>query len=331
MASTIIDVAKLCGYSKATVSRAFASPELVSEKAREEIYAAAKQLDYSPNAIARAMATKRTENVTFIINEMQYPAILNPFYSLVLEGVILEVTRRGYSIFVTTISNMRLPNGGPFFKKHMDGVVFAGEVNKDVIQEFLSKDIPVVVVNNHLDMEGLFCVTVDHLQGAIDATEHLYQRGHRKIGLIAGRFSRQVSEARYNGYLSVLQSHGIPIDQRYIVDIEPTIRDAQAAVEEILQQDDPPTALFCTNDTIAAGALKAIRRQGLRVPEDVAVVGFDDSYISQVVEPELTTVRIDAANLGCLATQKLFDIMDGAAIEKESIELPTKLIVRSTT
>ena len=111
MAATIIDVARLCGYSKATVSRAYASPEAVSEKAREKIYAAAKQLNYAPNAIARAMVRQQTENIAFIIHEKQYPAILNPFYSPMLEAAMQEGTRRNYSLFVTTSQDIHLPNG----------------------------------------------------------------------------------------------------------------------------------------------------------------------------------------------------------------------------
>ena len=152
MAATIIDVARLCGYSKATVSRAYASPEAVSEKAREKIYAAAKQLNYAPNAIARAMVRQQTENIAFIIHEKQYPAILNPFYSPMLEAAMQEGTRRNYSLFVTTSQDIHLPNGDIYIKKHMDGVIFAGEVDIRVIEEFRKQSIPVVLVNNYLDM-----------------------------------------------------------------------------------------------------------------------------------------------------------------------------------
>ena len=165
MAATIIDVARLCGYSKATVSRAYASPEAVSEKAREKIYAAAKQLNYAPNAIARAMVRQQTENIAFIIHEKQYPAILSPFYSPMLEAAMQEGTRRNYSLFVTTSQDIHLPNGDIYIKKHMDGVIFAGEVDIRVIEEFRKQSIPVVLVNNYLDMDGLVCISADHYGG----------------------------------------------------------------------------------------------------------------------------------------------------------------------
>ena len=331
MAATIIDVARLCGYSKATVSRAYASPETVSEKTREKVYAAAKKLNYTPNAIARAMVRQRTENIAFIIHERQYPAILNPFYSPLLEAAMQEGTRRNYSLFVTTSQDVRLPNGDVYIKKHMDGVIFAGEADARTIGELRKQNIPVVLVNNRLDLKGLLCVSADHYGGAVQATEHLCRRGHRKIGLLAGRFSPQVSEARARGFFQTLRDWGVAADPRFVVDVEPTLEDSEAAVGRLLQEPDRPSALFCTNDTIAAGAMKAIFHEGLKIPEDIAVVGFDDSFISRVVAPELTTVRIDVDRMGRLAARRLFDLIDGKEVSDTYIEIPTELVVRGTT
>lgn len=331
MSATIIDVAQQCGYSKATVARAYASPESVSEKARERIYAAAKELNYAPNAIARAMVRQQTENISFVIHEKQHPAILNPFYSLILEAAMQEGAKRNYSLFVTTNHDMRLPNGEVYIKKKMDGVIFAGETEPETIEQLRKLNIPVVLLNKYLDMDGLLCVTADHFGGAAMAVAHLYKRGHRRIGLLAGQFSKQVREARYNGYVHVLREHDIPLDERYVIDIEPTLEESQRAAEQLLSLPDRPTALFCTNDTIAAGAMKAAVRMGLRIPEDVAVVGFDDSYISRVVEPGMTTVRIDGERMGRIAAQKLFDLIEGKPVDEHIIQISTELIVRGTT
>lgn len=331
MAATIIDVARLCGYSKTTVSRAFIAPESVSEKAREKIYTAAQKINYTPNAIARAMVRQQTENIAFIIHEKQYPAILNPFYSAIVEAAIQESTKRNYSLFIASSQDMRLPNGQFYIKKHMDGVIFAGEANALVIENFRKQGIPVVLLNNYLEMEGLLCVTADHFNGAVTAMEHLYQRGHRRIGLLAGQFSKQVTDARFNGYLHVLSGHDLPLDTRLIREIDPTLEASEAAMTQLLALPDRPTAVFCTNDTIAAGACKAMVRAGLRIPEDMAVVGFDDSFISRVVEPGLTTIRIDAGEMGSIATKKLFDLIDGKGISETEINIPTELIVRGTT
>ena len=204
MAATIIDVAKKCGYSKATVSRAFASPETVSERAKKRIYAAASELNYTPNPIARAMARQKTDNISFVVHENQYPAILNPFYSLVLEAIMQEAMKRDYSLFVTSNDHMRLPTGDAYIKKHMDGVIIAGQTDEAYVTSFLSQNIPVVVLNNLIEMEGLPCITVDNYHGAKEAAAYLVGRGHRRIGLLAGRFSPRIFCVRFQGYLDDL-------------------------------------------------------------------------------------------------------------------------------
>ena len=331
MGSTIIDVAKKCGYSKATVSRAYTEPDRVSERARNKIYAAAKSLNYTPNAIARAMVRQRTENIAFIIHETQFPAVLNPFYSPILEAVMRESARRNYSVFVITNQDVQRPNGDVNIKKQMDGVIFVGEANPVVIKKLREQHIPVVLLNNVLDMEGLLCITTSHYEGAMSAVDHLYEQKHRKIGLLAGRFSPQVNEARYKGYVDALTRRGLEVNPRYVREIDPTLEAGERAMAHLLELENRPTAVFCTNDTVAAGAMKAVIRAGLRIPEDVALVGFDDSSVSRIVEPELTTVRIDMDRMGQLAAEKLFDLIAGSPSGETRIVIPTELIVRSSS
>lgn len=331
MGSTIIDVAKKCGYSKATVSRAYTEPDRVSERARNKIYAAAKSLNYTPNAIARAMVRQQTENIAFIIHEKQSPAVLNPFYSPILEAVMRESARRSYSVFVATNQDVQLPNGDMYIKKQMDGVIFAGEVDPRAIEQLQEQNIPVVLLNNFQDLPNLLCVVANHYQGAVYAVNHLYDRGHRKIGLLAGRFSPQISEARYSGYFDALTQQGLCVDSRWIHNVEPTLEAGEEAMTRLLALPDRPSAVFCTNDTVAAGAVKAVLRAGLHLPEDMAIVGYDDNYISRIVEPELTTIRVDAAKMGRIAAQKLFDLIAQKPVEERIIRLPAQLVVRGTT
>lgn len=331
MPATIIDVAKLSGYSKATVSRAYASPNCVKPETREKIYAAAKALNYAPNAIARAMVTKQTENIAFIIHEKQYPVVLNPFYSPILEAVLQECNRHGYSAFISTDHDVRLPNGELYIKKHMDGVILAGQTDYQSILSFRKHNIPMVLLNNRMELDDLLCVTADNYNGAVQAMEHLYERGHRRIGLLASAFSPEIYNARYNGYVSVLKKYDLPLDMRFVQDTEPTMEAAEQYISSILGMPDRPTAFFCTNDTIAIGAIKAALRAGLRVPQDLAIVGFDDSDNSRIIEPELTTVYINKQQMGHLAAQKLFDMIDGNPIEEYWINTPTRLIIRSST
>lgn len=331
MAATILDVAKLCGYSKTTVSRAFASPELVTEKTREKIYRAAKALNYTPDAIARAMVRGRTDNIGFIIYEKQYPVVLNPFYSPIFESVLQTCSQKGYSLFISSDRELRLPNGQACVKKQMDGVILAGHSDEQIVTDLRRQNMPVVLLNNALDMEDLLCVTTDQYGGAALAVEHLVERGHRRIGLLAGNFSPHVYLSRYSGYCDVLQKHGLKIDGRLIRSIEPTVEQAIAGAAELLSMEDRPTALFCTNDTIAIGAMKAAIRAGLRIPADLAIVGYDDSENSRMIEPELTTVRVDKTAMGAIAAEHLIAQIEGEPPRKEVIQTAVELVVRGTT
>ena len=242
-----------------------------------------------------------------------------------------ESARRNYSVFVMTNQDVQLPNGEVYIKKQMDGVIFVGEASPEVIGRLREQKIPVVLLNNVLDMEGLLCITTSHYEGAVSAVDHLYERGHRKIGLLAGRLSPQVNEARYKGYFDILARRGLEANARYVLEIEPTLEAGEQAMSRLLELEERPTAVFCTNDTVAAGAMKAVIRAGLRIPEDMAVVGFDDSFVSRIVEPELTTVRIDMDQMGRLAAEKLFDLIEGIPSAEKRIVIPTELIVRRSS
>ena len=331
MAATILDVAKLCGYSKATVSRAFASPEQVSEKTRNKIYQAAQQLNYTPDAIARAMVRGRTDNIGFIIYEKQYPVVMNPFYSPIFESVMQTCGRKGYSLFISSHGDLKLPNGQTCVKKQLDGIILAGHSDEQLVSDLRRQNMPVVLLNNELDMDDLTCITTDQYGGAALAMRHLIEKGHRRIGLLAGNFSPHVYMSRYNAYRDVLTENGCEINPQLIKTIEPTVEDAIESTQKLLALEHRPTALFCTNDTIAIGAVKAILRSGLRIPEDIAVVGYDDSENSRMIEPELTTVQVDKTAMGRLAAERLIALIEGEAPRKETIQTTVKLVVRKST
>lgn len=331
MSSTIFDVARICGYSKATVSRAFSSPELVSEKTKTIIYAAAKQVNYTPNAIARAMVRKKTNNIGFIVNDQQYPVVLNPFYSPIFEGVLQVGRERGYSVFIASEKEIQLPTGQIYVKKQMDGVIICGQTEEKIIEGFRAQNIPVVLLNNVYDLEGLVCVTLDHYGGAVKAVDHLIARGKRDIAIMSGHFSPYVFNERYRGYMDCLEKNGIAAKDAYIKTVEPTLEEAMECARDLLALKNRPTAIFATNDIIAIGAIKVALRLKFAIPEDISIVGFDDSDYSEIIEPELTTIRIDKQAMGKIAAGKLIDILEGEIAEKQTIVCETNLIKRETT
>ena len=332
MAATIADVAKLAGCSITTVSRAFSAPEKVRENTLSRIMQAAQTLNYSPNAIARAMAQQKNRSIAFVINEAQNPdGVINPFYSCIARAVQAEAGKYQYDVYTAYSNELDMESANLFLHKRVDGMILAGQTNLQLLNRILANHVPVVLVNNYVDHPDVVSVTSDDYGVAVSALEHLIARGHTQIGLISGRLFPYIAGSRYQAYMETMALHSLPVYPGYIRQVEPTMEAALACVTEMLQSGQAPTALFCMNDLIAVGAIKAALRAGLRVPEDLAVVGFDGSSVSTVIEPELTTVSVDTMQMGQLSVRKLIQMIAGKEITENHLSIKTQLVIRQSS
>ncbi|MEG1989126.1 MAG: substrate-binding domain-containing protein, partial [Oscillibacter sp.] len=216
--------------------------------------------------------------------------------------------------------------------KQIEGVILGGNAQADMVSEFQSQNISVVLVNNRMSGFDLPAVVSDEAGGVAQAVEHLIDRGHRNIGMIAGRFSPYIIGERYNAFLRILQENGLDVGDANIKMCEPNIESATRAALELLDRKDRPTAVFGSNDVIAAGVIKAAIRLRLRVPEDVAVVGYDDSILCGVTEPELTSVHVNCRRMGELCVERLQAMLDGGDGNAPQVTLvSTELHIRKST
>ena len=328
MNPTIYDVSKLSGVSTATISRAFSNPEQVRESTRRKVLEAAEVLHYSPNAIARAMARQRTDKLAFLICKKD-ATILDEFYAAICEGIMRETNKSDHQLLVSTAADWRqTPSTAQ--RKQVEGVILGGDAQADLVSEFQSQHIAVVLVNNRMAGFDLPCVVSDEYGGVRQALEHLIQQGHRHIGMIAGRISPYIVGARYNAFLSITKANGIRADAQDIQMCDADVGAAARAAMELLDRPDRPTAVFGANDVVAAGTLKAARRLGLRVPEDVAVIGYDGSNVCGMLEPELTSVRINCRRMGELCVERLQALLAGEECPPVTT-VPTELQLGGTT
>ncbi len=330
MGPTIHDVARLAGVSKSTVSRAYADPDKVKGPTLKKILQAAESINYTPNAVARAMITRKTGNIGFIICEKQKPVISNPFYAPIVEAVVDGVNRRGNSLFISSDSDMTLPSSRIMMEKKVDGVILASQIAPEMIENFRNKGIPVVLLNNIPVSDGIPSVINDDYQGARDAMEHLIHQGHRKIGMLSGRYSPFLCTKRHQAYLDTLEAHGLPVDPRWDITVEPVAEDIFSGMNRILTLREKPTALFCNSDVVAVSAMKSILRSGLAIPGDIAVVGYDNSEYCQVIEPELTSVHVDKEAMGRIAVDILYRLIEGKPVPAGPEITATKLITRQS-
>ena len=328
MNPTIYDVSRLSGVSIATVSRTFSNPDLVRENTRRKVFEAAEILHYSPNAIARAMAPPAD-------GQGGLPDLQGGGHHL--GRVLRRHLHRDHGgdqphrreLVISTAADWDLTASNAK-NKQVDGVILGGNARPELVSELQSRGLAVVLVNNRMAGFDIPCVVSDEYGGVRQALEHLIARGHRNIAMLAGRFSPYILNERYRAFLEIAQSHGLSTDARQIRLCDPAVDSAETACEELLARPDRPTAILAANDMLAAGAMKAARRLGLRVPEDLAVTGVDDSNICGLLEPELTSVHIDCRRMGELAAARLQSLLEGETDVPQVTVVPTQLRVRGS-
>lgn len=327
MSPTIYDVSRLSGVSTATVSRAFSEPEHVREVTRRKVYEAAEALRYSPNAIARAMARQRTDNVAYLICKKD-ATILDGFYSRICEGILSRFNNTDLRLLISTAEDWR-GSGGDARNKQIEGAILAGDAPVEIVMELQRKNVKVVLVNNDITGFDVPAVVSDERRGVDLAVGYLAEKGHSKIAMLAGRFAPYISAERYEGFLEAMERRGLPMGQGCMQMCAPDdVETATALAMRLLGRADRPTAVFGANDVIAAGALKAAARLGLRVPEDVAVVGMDDSMICPLLEPELTSVHICCHQMGARSAELLLALLEGRGDVPRRTVVPVELAVR---
>ena len=329
MNATIYDVSRLSGVSTATVSRAFSNPEQVREATRRKVFEAAEVLHYYPNAIARAMARQRTDKIAYLICKKD-ATILDEFYASICESIMRKVNRSDYQLLISTADDWH-QTASTAQTKQIEGVILGGNAQAELVSELQSQNVAVVLVNNRMAGFDLPCVVSDE-QGSVEKIlDHLTSRGHRHIGMVVGRFNPYIVGARYTSFLNGMQHRRLPVRKSDVEMCDADIESATQAAMRLLEQEDRPTAILGANDMIAAGIIKAARRLGLRLPEDLAVVGFDDASVCTMIEPELTSIHINCRKMGELCVEHLKALLDGGEEIPRTTVVPTELVVRRSS
>ncbi|MBM7788598.1 LacI family DNA-binding transcriptional regulator [Tenggerimyces flavus] len=330
---TQMDVARLAGVSQATVSQVLNDKAtMVPVETRQRILAAAEELGYVPDSTARALRVRSSQTVAFII-----PDITNPFYPAVERGVQDVAERYGYDVIVYNADGDEAKERKAIRSvrsRGVDGVIasFFRMTTTD-LRPLLEHGVPVVRLEprarrvSDLPLDNVF---TDNVAAARTAVDHLVDKGYRRIGMISGRSGP--GPARLSGLRQSLAAHGMKAVESLIVEGDFTESGGYSAMRRLLRSRRPPDAVFAANDLMAMGALLALRDAGARVPDDVAVMGFDDIPAAKLVSPSLTTVNLFQDRLGRQAAELLFERLRGPAPSVgRSVEIPYELVVRETT
>ncbi|MBN2148851.1 MAG: LacI family DNA-binding transcriptional regulator [Anaerolineales bacterium] len=323
---TIRDVARQAGVSVATVSRFINHTAPTSPEVSERIRRVMEQLNYAPHATARQLATRKTQAIGLLLTNMH-----NDFFAPLLSGIESVVSTNGYNLLVATYRpGLRKHHWPPVGMHNSDGLlVFADSLADEEIISFYEKKFPLVLVHRSAPPGfPIPCVTVENRAAAFKIVDHLVaQHGKRRIVFMRGPAQQEDSHWREAGYRIALEAHGIPCDDHLILSGEFEREIAYASMKKFLKNSADFDAVFAGDDDSAIGVLKALKEFGIRVPEDVAVAGFDDMRQALYLTPPLTTVRAPTEQVGVVAAQQLFCLLNDKTPELITL-LPTEIVLR---
>lgn len=329
--ATIRDIADLAGVSIATVSRVLNDRPDVAPETRETVLQVVREHGFSTNRGARGLSSGRTGMIGLTL-----PLVADAYFGPMLAGaaealyerdlrIVLAPTLHEHAREVTLVE--RLMRGTT------DGaILMLPEESELELRTLQRHGYPFVVVDpREPPPDGIPCVAAMHAAGAKQATEHLLELGHRRIGAITGPAGWYATEERLVGFRAALASAGILLDPELVVESDWRLPRGMEAADRLLSLPEAPTAIFGFNDNVAIGALHAAHRRGLHVPDDLSVIGFDDTAQSVIVMPELTSIRQPLAEMGRMGVSLLTRIMDGQRLDALRLELSTTLVVREST
>lgn len=331
--ATIQDVALAASVSTATVSRALSNPGLVSDATRKVVLEAVKTTGYRVNQAARNLRMQRAGAVLILV-----PNLGKPFYSEILQGISDGFAGSDFAVLIADTESRPLPDAelaGNFTSGRIDGVVsLDGGLSHAALDACKAQGVDgrIVFACEWVDGYAFPSIQSDNVEGARLAIRHLADLGHRKIAHITGPSGNVLTAVRRRGMMEERARLGLPAREDWIIRGDFSLQSGFEAAAKIIAMEDRPTAVFCAADTVAFGLMAGLTTGGLRVPQDISVVGFDDIDMSEYYVPALTTIRQDRVRLGRTAAARLLDCLNGPTTPDPKEELlPVELVVRAST
>jgi DNA-binding LacI/PurR family transcriptional regulator len=331
---TIYDLAEELHLSASTVSRALQDHYSIGKKTKEAVRKLALQKDYRPNTLAASLRSNKTNTIGVII-----PLINRPFISSLISGIEMAAKKAGYNVIISQSHDEyanEVANAAALYASRVTGLVVSLGMetqNYDHLRQFTQHNIPLVFVDRVTKELNTDLVVIDNALAGFDATNHLIEQGCKRIAHIAGAQHRNIYKERYEGYLEALRKHNMPVDPDLVLHTNYlSLEDGFKCAEKLFNLDNPPDGIFCANDTTAISVIQFAKKRGIKIPDDLAVIGFNNDPLSEIIDPPLSTIAHPAVDMGRLAAQQVLKQKEQSDIVRsETIVLKTTLIVRESS
>jgi LacI family transcriptional regulator len=318
-------VAKLAGVSLSTASCALNGDEKVKPSTRLKVLEAARQLNYQKNGFAVDLKKNSSKTIALILWDLS-----GPYYSELIQGVQEVALAHGYDLIACSSIGANSTGARFLREKRVDGaIVLSHNLGDEAILEAAREGFPIVLLDRRLDGNFITHVLVDNVQGGRTATEYLIRLGHTRIAMVCGPTNSYASRQRYEGFQQGMRAHGLEEQAKWVLYGKLNQNGGYHSAKTLIMQGDLPSAVFFANDEMAIGGMKAFRESGIRVPEDMSVIGFDDIDLAPYIVPPLTTIRQPKYEVGTLAAHIMFQALRGETVAK-SYHLNIELIERSS-
>lgn len=328
---TIRDVAKQAGVSVATVSHVINGTRKVAPETEARVRRVMEELGYQPNAIAQSLRRRATYAVGVLVSD-----ITNPFFATLVRGVEDAALEAGYSVIVCNSDEDPEKEDmyiRALWRRRIDGMLIAPtrDGTSPALQELVKRNLPFVFVDRKAKGVKAPAVLSDNVGGAYLATKHLIERGHRRIGIVLGIPGATTTEERFAGYCQALKEAGIPLVAELVTWGRYRVEGGRQAAATLLSLRDPPTAIFSTNNLMTVGVLQELDRRGVRIPDEMALVGFDDSEWAELVQPPLTVAAQSPYEIGRRGFELLYAWITDREKQIKDVRIPVQLRLRRST
>ncbi|MFD2100454.1 LacI family DNA-binding transcriptional regulator [Flagellimonas iocasae] len=332
---TIYDLAKELNYSPSTISRALNNHKSISKKTIKLIKEAAEEMGYRPNNLAAGLRNNKSNTIGVLISRIN-----RPFMAALISGIEETARKSGYNVIISQSNDKyenEISNCNALYDSRITGLVVSlsmETVDMSHFQKFIDQGIPIVFVDRVPDNFNSYKVVIDNYTAGYSATKHLIEQGCTRIAHFAGAQHRNVYEERKKGYLDALRENGLPIEDDLIIHFKTlSFEEGNKATKKLLKMSNPPDGIFSANDTAAVSAIMCAKKMGVQVPQDLAVIGFNDDPIASIVQPSLSTVSHPASKMGAISAKRILD-HSGQNYDTDLSEitvLGTEIIVRDSS